>query len=241
MSDSPLSMAQPFRFLPLGDAALMVEFGHTIDPELNARVIAYTEAIRAQRWDGVLDVVPTYCSATIHVDPLILDVDTLMDRVRQISQTHSAQKRSSGKHHTIPVLYGGEFGPDLEGLAAFAKLPVPEAIRLHASISYRVYMLGFSPGFPYLGSVPPPLAMPRLATPRTTVPAGSVGIAERQTGIYPTATPGGWRIIGRTPIQLYRPNSSAPFLLSPGDLVQFKSVGPREYDRLCREEHADAD
>ena len=233
-------MAQPFRFLPLGDAALMVEFGNEIDPAVNARVITFAETVGAQHWDGVLDVVPTYGSVTVHVDPLVLDVDTLTDRLRQISHVESSPKNSSERHHTIPVLYGGQFGPDLEDVAAFAKLPVAEAIRLHASILYRVYMLGFSPGFPYLGSVPPPLTMRRLATPRTMVPAGSVGIAGTQTGIYPTATPGGWRIIGRTPIQLYRPNSAAPFLLIPGDLVQFKPVGPREYDRLCREHHADA-
>jgi inhibitor of KinA len=241
MSDSPTSMAQPFRSFPLGDAALMVELGREIDPAVSDRVIAYAEAIHARRWDGVLDVVPTYCSVTIHVDPLVLDVGTLMDRLRQISPADSAQKKSSGRHHRIPVLYGGEFGPDLEDVAAFANLPVAEAIRLHASILYRVYMIGFSPGFPYLGSVPAPLAMPRLATPRTTVPAGSVGIAGSQTGIYPTATPGGWRIIGRTPRQLYRPNNATPFLLSPGDFVQFQPVDPREYDRLCREKHADPD
>jgi inhibitor of KinA len=239
MSDSPTSTAQPFRLLPLGDAALLVEFGNKIDPGLNARVITFAETVREQRWDGVLDVVPTYCSVTIHVDPLGLDVDTLMDRLQQLSYTVPHQ-RSSGTHHTIPVLYGGECGPDLEDVATFANMSVAEAIRLHASVLYRVYMLGFSPGFPYLGSVPAPLTMSRLATPRTTVPAGSVGIAGSQTGIYPTATPGGWRLIGRTPLALYRPNSSTPFLLSPGDMVRFEPIGPQEFDRLRREPHADA-
>lgn len=240
MTKTSTPTAQPVRFLPLGDAALMVEFGHTIDPEVNARVIAFAMAVRGQHWKGILDVVPTYCSVTIHVDALGLDVDTLMARLQRLSNTSSFERKPTGSHHTIPVCYGSEYGPDLEDVAAFAKLSVAEAIRLHASIQYRVYMLGFSPGFPYLGSVPAPLAIPRLATPRTTVPAGSVGIAGSQTGIYPTSTPGGWRIIGRTPIQLYRPNSDMPFLLSPGDLVRFKSVRPREYDRLCREDHADA-
>ena len=239
MSDSSPSTAQTFRLLPLGDAALTVEFGNEIDASLNARVIAFADAIHAQTWEGVLDVVPTYCSVTIHVDPLVLDVNTLMDRVRHISHVGSAQKRSSGRHHTIPVLYGGDFGPDLEDVAAFARLSMAEAIRLHASIPYRVYMLGFSPGFPYLGSVPLPLTMPRLATPRATVPAGSVGIAGSQTGIYPTATPGGWRIIGRTPIQLYRPYDSTPFLLSPGDMVRFESIGPQEFNRLQHDSDAD--
>ena len=234
-------MAQPFRFLPLGDAALMVEFGNAIDPGLNARVITFAETVAAQRWDGVLDVVPTYCSVTIHVDPLCLDVDTLMEQLQHLPHTTSHQRKSSGTHHTIPVLYGGEWGPDLEEVAAFANMSVPEAIRLHASVLYRVYMLGFSPGFPYLGSVPAPLTMSRLATPRTSVPVGSVGIAGSQTGIYPTATPGGWRLIGRTPVALYRPNSSTPFLLSPGDMVRFEPIGSQEFDRLHREHHADAD
>jgi KipI family sensor histidine kinase inhibitor len=178
---------------------------------------------------------------TIHVDPLGLNVDTLMARLQRLAHTNSPERKPTGSHHTIPVCYGSEYGPDLEDVAAFAKISVVEAIRLHASVLYRVYMLGFSPGFPYLGVVPGPLALPRLATPRTTVPAGSVGIAGSQTGIYPTSTPGGWRIIGRTPIQLYRPCNSTPFLLSPGDMVRFESIGPHEFERLRREPHADAD
>ena len=240
MADSPTSTAQHFRLLPLGDAALTVEFGDEIDPAVNARVIAFAETLRAQRWEGVLDVVPTYRSVTIHVDPLSLGLNTLTDRLREIPHTGSPHTTSSGRHHTIPVLYGGEWGPDLDDVAAFAKLSAADVIRLHSSVLYRVYMLGFSPGFPYLGSVPDPLAMPRLATPRTTVPAGSVGIAGNQTGIYPTSTPGGWRLIGRTPLTLYRANSSKPFLLNPGDVVRFEPIGPQEFDRLQREPHDEA-
>jgi TIGR00370 family protein len=180
----------------------------------------------------MLDVVPTYCSVTIHVDPLNLDLDTLKERLQQLPHTTSHHKRASGTHHTIPSVVWRRVGPDLDDVAAFAKLSVPEAIRLHASVLYRVYMLGFSPGFPYLGLVPAPLTMSRLATPRTSVPAGSVGIAGNQTGIYPTSTPGGWRLIGRTPVALYRPSSSIPFLLSPGDMVRFEPIGPQEFDRL---------
>lgn len=241
MSDSPTSAerqpsASPtFRLLPLGDAAITVEFGNKVDPALNERVIAFADCLRAQGWPGLLDIVPTYRSVTIHVDPLCLDVMTLSDRLLQLCPTFSQPRTSSGTQHRIPVSYGGEWGPDLEDVAAFANLSVTEVIRLHASAQYRVYMLGFSPGFPYLGTVPEPLAMPRLATPRTTVPAGSVGIAGSQTGIYPTSTPGGWRVIGRTPVALYRPANSKPFLLSPGDLVRFEPIGSEEFDRLRRE------
>ena len=240
MAESPISSTQHFRLLPLGDAALTVEFGQAIDPAVNERVITFAETVRAQSWEGLLDVVPTYRSVTIHVDPLCLDLDTLTERLLRFPYTGSPHATSPRQHHTIPVLYGGEWGPDVEDVATFAKLSVADVIRLHASVLYRVYMLGFSPGFPYLGSVPEPLAMPRLATPRTTVPAGSVGIAGHQTGIYPTSTPGGWRLIGRTPVALYRPTSSTPFLLSPGDLVRFEPIGPQEFDRLRREHHDDA-
>ena len=139
------------------------------------------------------------------------------------------------------MLYGGDWGPDLDDVASFAKLSVAEVIRLHASVHYRVYMLGFSPGFPYLGLVPEPIAMPRLPTPRISVPAGSVGIAGTQTGIYPIATPGGWRLIGRTPVALYRrENSATQFLLHPGDLVRFEPIGTQEFERLRRDTHDDA-
>ena len=240
MADAPTSTTQHFRLLPLGDAALTVEFGHEIDPAVNERVIAFAETVRTQRWEGVLDVVPTYRSVTIHVNPLCLDLNTLTDRLLQLPHTKSHHATSSVRHHAIPVLYGGECGPDLQDIATFAKMSIADVIRLHVSVLYRVYMLGFSPGFPYLGSVPEPLAMPRLATPRTMVPAGSVGIAGNQTGIYPTSTPGGWRLIGRTPVALYRPNSSTPFLLNPGDVVRFEPIEPQDFNRLRREHHDDA-
>ena len=232
---------QGVRLMPLGDAALTVEFGSYIDAAINARVIACAEAVRAAAWPGILDVVPTYRSVTIHVDPLRLDLETLTDRLRRLRLHESVPTRQPGRRHTIPVLYGGEWGPDLEDVAAFASLSVEATIRLHASTVYRVYMLGFTPGFPYLGTVPEPLAMPRLDTPRTSVPAGSVGIAGRQTGIYPSATPGGWRLIGRTPVPLIRGTGGAPFLLAPGDEVRFDPIDPDEFQRLRRAYHADSD
>lgn len=234
------STAQDFRILPLGDAALTVEFGQEIDPAINERVIALAETVRRHTWEGVLDVVPTYRSVTIHVDPLCLDLDLLTDRLLRLPKSALHATRS-GRQHTIPVLYGGEAGPDLEDIAAFAKLSVADVIQLHASVQYRVYMLGFSPGFPYLGSVPEPIAMPRLPTPRIMVPAGSVGIAGTQTGIYTIATPGGWRLIGRTPVALYRrQHTSTQFLLHAGDLVRFEPIGQKEFDRLRRKTHDDA-
>lgn len=239
MSKPILSPKSPLRILPLGDSALTIEFGNVIDPAVNERVIAFADFIREADWQGVLDVVPTYRSVTVHVDPFRLDLTTLPDRLLRLSQSAPGRTPTTGTLHRIPVVYGSEWGPDLDGIAASAKLSREETIRLHSSVDYRVYMLGFSPGFPYMGLVPAAMAMPRLATPRLTVPAGSVGIADNQTGIYPTASPGGWRLIGRTPLELFRPDRSDPFLLKPGDRVRFEPVAAEDFDRIQRNTHAD--
>jgi KipI family sensor histidine kinase inhibitor len=240
MQAPPTKTPQTFRLLFLGDAALTVEFGNEIDPSVNDMVIAFADLLRAEAWEGITDIVPTYRSVTIHLDPHSLDVNRLSDMLLQLRRSTSQHAAPSGTQHTIPVHYGGESGPDLEDVASFGNLSIAEAIRLHSSVTYRVYMLGFSPGFPYLGSVPAPIAMPRLITPRSKVPAGSVGIAGRQTGIYPTATPGGWRLIGRTPTALYRPTKARPFLLSPGDLVRFEPITREEFNSFHRDCDDDA-
>lgn len=224
-----------FRLLPLGDCAITIEFGNTIDPRINAHVVAFATFIIQQQWKGIVDVVPTYRSVTIHFDPLQWDSTELLAQLQALPRPRRRKTVLHGTLHKIPVLYGGEWGPDLEDVAAFAKLKPSEAVTLHASVRYRVYMLGFSPGFPYLGLVPEPLAMPRLSAPRLKIPAGSIGIADRQTGIYPTATPGGWRLIGRTPLSLYRKTDPNPFPLKAGDLIQFRPIDSDEYDRLRRE------
>lgn len=223
-----------FRILVLGDSALTIELGNEIDPEINARVLAFAKNIVEQHWHGIYDVVPTYRSVTVHFDPLRCDSAELAKKLKRLPRPELGQVTPQGTLHVIPVLYGGEWGPDLNNVAAFAGLRSDDVIALHTSIPYRVYMLGFSPGFPYLGLVPEQLAIPRHATPRTQVPTGSVGIAERQTGIYPTALPGGWQLIGRTPTAIYRKNHIDPFLLKPGDLVQFKSIDHTEFNHLSR-------
>ncbi len=228
-----------FRLAPLGDSAITVEFGDEIDPQTNARAVAFAKTVVDQGWPGIFDVVPTYRSVTIYYDALYWKSAVLADRLNTLPRPVLSETELQGTLHEIPVLYGSEWGPDLEDVAAFARLPPAQAVTLHASIRYRVYMLGFSPGFPYLGSVPERLAMPRLATPRVKVPEGSVGIADRQTGIYPTTTPGGWRLIGRTPIRLYHKTRESPFLLKPGDLVQFKPIDRAEFDRLNHEASRD--
>lgn len=228
-----------FRILPLGDSAITIEFGSEIDPLINARVMSFAKVIIDQGWHGIHDIVPTYRSVTVFFDPLQWNSSVLTKKLNALPTLQLNETESNDTVHEIPVLYGGAWGPDLEEVAAFAGLTSAQAIELHASIPYRVYMLGFSPGFPYLGLVSERLAMPRRATPRTKVPSGSVGIADRQTGIYPSATPGGWQLIGRTPIPIYRKASSTPFLLKPGDQVRFRPIGRDEFDRLSlRTQHA---
>lgn len=228
------------RILPLGDSGVTIEFGNEIDPEINARAIAFAKTVAGQHWSGILDIVPTYRSVTIHFDPLHWNSAMLTRKLKTLPQRDPKLAVSEGRFHEIPVLYGGEWGPDLEEVARCSGLQPDEVIALHTSMPYRVYMLGFSPGFPYLGLVPEQLAIPRRSTPRTKVPAGSVGIADRQTGIYPTATPGGWQLIGRTPIAVYWKNETNPFLLQPGDRVRFKPIARDEFNRLIREtEHED--
>ncbi len=231
---------ETFRLVPLGDAALTVELGNKIDPAVNDVVISFADLVRAQAWEGVMDVVPTYRSITIHFDPHGLDIDKLSNKLLELRRSTEQLTAPSGtQQHTIPVLYGEEWGPDLKDVASFGNLSITEAILLHSSVTYRVFMLGFSPGFPYLGLVPAPITMPRLTAPRLKVPAGSIGIAGEQTGVYPTATPGGWRIIGRTPVTLYRPTKVSPFLLQAGDLVRFQPITREEYNQLERDRDAD--
>lgn len=237
MADSITKRMPPYKCLLLGDTALTVEFGNKIDPAINSLVIAFADRLRKEAWKGVTDIVPTYRSVTIHVDPRCLEISALREQLRPLTEETLSLPELSVRTLTIPVLYGGEWGPDLPDIAAHAEMSAEMVIELHSSVSYRVYMLGFSPGFPYMGTVPDPLAMPRLPTPRIRVPAGSVGIAGNQTGIYPSATAGGWRLIGRTPLLLYRPTSSHPFLLRSGDVVQFKPIGLQEFERWSREQH----
>lgn len=225
-------MAYYPRILPAGNSALTVEFGNAIDPDINAQVIAFAEAVRSLHLDGMIEVVPTYRSATVYFDPQVASASALAQRLIALAEEPPARPLHKPRTVEIPVMYDAGFGPDLPDLARFADLSIEEVIGLHTSVTYRVYMLGFSPGFPYMGRVPEVIAMPRLADPRMHIPGGSVGIAGLQTGIYPQDSPGGWRIIGRTPLRLYDPNRSKPFLLQPGDHVRFVPIDRDEFDRL---------
>ena len=224
-------MSTAYRIVPAGDSALVVEFEERIDPAVNAKTIACAEAIQAAAIAGVRDVVPTYRSVAVYFDPLRTDTDALLERIAHDAETSVPAARAAQAPIRIPVCYGGDLGPDLPQVAAFANLPEDEVIRLHGSATYRVFMLGFVPGFAYLGLVDQRIAMPRHATPRVRVPLGSVGIAGVQTGIYPAETPGGWQLIGRTPVRPFDPSRAEPFLMKAGDAVEFYAIDRAEYDR----------
>jgi KipI family sensor histidine kinase inhibitor len=222
-------IAPAHRIVPAGESALILELEDRIDLEVNARAIRVAAAVVAARVEGVRDVVPTYRSVAVYFDPLRTNYDRILDLLTQEAAAAAAAPASEaaavhGAPVRIPVRYGGDEGPDLAEVAAFAGLTDAQVIERHAARIYRVFMMGFVPGFPYMGIVDPRIAAPRRAAPRLRVARGSVGIAGSQTGIYPADTPGGWQVIGRTPIAMFDPAKAEPFLLKPGDAVQFVSI-----------------
>lgn len=226
------------RITPVGDSALRVELGDAIDEATQQRVQAACAALDAAAIPGVAEFVPAYTSVTAHYDPRVAvhagapadDVfGWLAARAELALERLPAKPARAGSVVEVPVCYGGEFGPDLARVAAQAKLSPEEVVRRHAAGRYVVHLVGFSPGFPYLGGMDGALATPRLAQPRAQVPAGSVGIAGVQTGVYPLATPGGWNLIGRTPLKLFRPEANPPVLLQAGDRVKFRAIDLNEW------------
>jgi inhibitor of KinA len=213
---------------------LTIEFGARIDPAIHQRVLACMQRLQQESPPGQLDIVPTYRSLTVYFDPLIADGISLRAKLLDMATRPAHAPRRPAKTVTMPVFYDPTVAPDLEAVAAEARVTMEQVATLHTSVTYRVYMVGFMPGFPYLGLVPRRIAVPRLPTPRTSVPAGSVGVAGTQTGIYPRASPGGWRIIGRTPIRLCDLGRPRPFLLEPGDHVRFVAIDRAQFEDLSQ-------
>ena len=222
------------RIVAAGDSAIVVEFEARIDPAINALAIALAEAVQAAEVAGVRDVVPTYRSVAIHFDPLRTDIDALTGQIDRAVATAGSSPVTSRSPIRIPVCYGSEFGPDLPAVAAYAGCSEQAVVLAHTETTYRVFMLGFVPGFAYLGIVDQRIAMPRHAVPRVRVPARSVAIAGVQTGIYPSETPGGWQLIGRTPLPPFDPDRPEPFLMKAGDAVQFYAIERAAYDRWLK-------
>jgi inhibitor of KinA len=223
------------RYLVAGEAALVVEFGDTIDPAINRRVRALLLAIERAGVDGVRDLVPTYRSLLVSYDPLRTTFDALRLRLSDLEARAADFPVPPPRVVEIPTAYGGPFGPDLPFVAGHHHLTEDEVVAIHAGTDYLVYMMGFSPGFTYLGGMSDQIATPRLTTPRTAIPAGSVGIAQQQTGIYPVESPGGWQLIGRTPVPLFDPSRTPPVLVEAGDFIRFVPVAAGEYAAIERE------
>ncbi len=221
-------MDDAIRIVPAGDAALMVFFGEEIDPLINQKVHRLAGLLAQHPIAGSGEPVPAYASLTVHYDPAQVDFAQIS---RWVSDNLAVLETITPLHPRlveIPTVYGGEFGPDLEFVAAYHHRTRDEVIQLHSEAVYMVYMMGFTPGFPYLGGLPAELATPRLENPRTLVRAGSVGIAGNQTGVYPIDSPGGWRLIGYSPVQFFNYHNEPPALLQPGDRVRFIPISPQE-------------
>lgn len=224
------------KFRIAGDRGLLVEYGETINPAVNQKVRSMTMVVEKNMPDGVKEIIPTYRSILVLYDPAVITPATLQDTLIAMEERLSGIEIPPPKVVEIPVCYGEEFGPDIDYIGKSHDLTVEEVIRIHSEPEYLIYMVGFTPGFPFLGGLSDKLHTPRLETPRTSVPAGSVGIANNQTGIYPITSPGGWQLIGRTPLRLFAPERVNPFLYQAGDRIRFKPISPEEYARLAKEE-----
>ncbi len=223
--------------LKAGEQGLVVEFGNEIDPVVNAHVHRLARILALEISEHILEVVPTYRSLMVYFDPLVITREALQEHIAGYLAELGADAVASDTTRiiTIPVSYGGEFGPDLEFVARHNAITQEEVVAIHTSIPYLVYMLGFTPGFPYLGGMSERIAAPRLDVPRVKIPAGSVGIAGKQTGIYPLESPGGWQVIGRTPLRLFNPSDESPFLFAAGDYLQFAAIEIEEYGAIVEQ------
>ena len=221
------------RFLSAGDRALVVEFGDRVDRALSDDVLRLDASLRSTGLAGVVETVPTFRSLMVHYDPLVTSRAELEQAIAALLDRRSGLCRDATLWR-VPVCYEGEFAPDLAEVARLTELTPREVVGLHSAVRYHVYMLGFLPGFPYLGDLPERLALPRRADPRVRVPAGSVSIATNLSAIYPYESPGGWHLIGATPIRLFDPERPRPALLAPGDMVKFEPIDTASFVSIKR-------
>jgi KipI family sensor histidine kinase inhibitor len=227
------------RFLVAGDTAVVAEFGDRVDRELSARVLQLAARVNASGIRGVYETVPTYRSLMVLHDPLEIDTASLIAKLRTLLDAPGTGDAQT-KLWRIPACYDRAYAPDLEEIATRTRLGEEEVVKLHSGTVFHVYMVGFVPGFPYMGDLPAALELPRRADPRVKVPAGSIAIAARQTAVYPLESPGGWHLIGSTPVRLFDVRSSRPALLAPGDKVRFEQIGAREFEDIRSAVEADA-
>lgn len=223
-----------FRIIPSGDAAFIIKTGDDISVSANTEVRRLMSFLEKENVRGITDFIPSYNELMVCYDPAVSGYRDILNDLRRSEGELFKMQLPEPDHITVPVVYGGEWGPDLKNIAEVTGLPEEEIISIHCGTEYLVYMLGFTPGFCYLGSVDERIAVARHTTPRLKIPKGSVGIAGSQTGIYPSESPGGWQIIGRTPIELFDPERNPAFVFSPGDKVRFKGITVEEYISCCK-------
>ena len=225
-------MYEEVKFLIAGDRALVVEFGDKIEKQVNSKIRSLTMAMEREDIVGIIETIPTYRSLMVIYEPMIIELENLILTIKSIISKMHELRLAEAKVIEIPTLYGGGDGPDIEFVAEHNNISVDEVIRIHTDMKYLIYMIGFTPGFPYLGGMSDKIQAPRLQNPRTKIPIGSVGIAGKQTGIYPVESPGGWQLIGRTPVKLYDPSREHPVLLKAGDYIKFVSIDENEYKNI---------
>ncbi len=227
------------RFLLSGDSSMVIEFGNEISPEINGQIRKLMNKIKKSNLEEIIELVPTYRSLLINYNPCISDFKTLKEKIENLC-SNFVEEVSDEKITLIeiPTLYNDEFGEDLAYVAKHNNLSKEEVIKIHTGTDYLVYMLGFMPGFTYLGGMSGKIATPRLESPRLKILPGSVGIAGKQTGMYPSQSPGGWRIIGRTPLKLYNKNSETPVFINSGDYIRYVSITEEEYKEIEKEVQA---
>ncbi|AZU64395.1 5-oxoprolinase subunit PxpB [Neobacillus mesonae] len=218
-----------FTCKPAGDQAVLVEFENIIAKDTNARVRNLASLVEKETSTGFGEVILGYRTLLIHYDPVRLSYEQVVKRLKQWGEMDHNSISSASRTVRVPVLYGGEWGPDLNDVAVHNNLSPEEVISIHSGGEYLVYFLGFTPGYPFMGGMSEKISTPRLPSPRVSIPAGSVGIAGNQTGIYPVKSPGGWRLIGRTPLKLYDPEREKPFLFESGDIVRFEVITYEEF------------
>jgi inhibitor of KinA len=230
------SVLPAYTLYPLGDQAITIEYGQAIDDKIHSQVMAFAATLEQQPFEGLIEYIPAFTTLTLYYDPWIVSeagkkdaYEVVRQHINQLSLLVQESSKPTPRKITIPVCYGGVYGPDLHIVAHHAGLSVSKVIDLHASSDYKVYMIGFAPGFPYLGGMNARIASPRKNIPRPVIPAGSVGIAGKQTGIYPIETPGGWQLIGRTPLALFNPTEQPYARLQAGDIVRFIPIPENEY------------
>jgi len=227
---------QKTTFKIAGDCGLLVEYGEGINIEVNAKVRSMAIVISKNTPGGIVEIIPTYRSLLVVYDPVLTNPKRLKNVLTLLEEQLDDIKIPAHVVVEIPVCYGGEFGPDISVVGKAHNLTEDEVVRIHSEPEYLIYMVGFTPGFAYLGGLSEKLHTPRLATPRMSVPQGSVGIANNQTGMYPVASPGGWQLIGRTPLKLFAPERLNPFLYQAGDKIKFKPISAEEFFKSAEKE-----